>query len=339
MPITCFLNLDGVLHPARSFIDSRGKARVLRMGSEPLEWARHIADIVELRDIQFVICSSWLSRMTLQQLREQAPKWMRPRIVGACAQHGEYDELRLVNRHRTAWSVIDAYVRDEGIEHWLAVDHTDEGWPDDGNIRARLVLCDPETGLGGKQTRAKFSDVVRRETKLAGDRFSATLAVTLEEYDQVTVQERWTLRCRLPSGDSIYDVPVTLIDERTGLSKRVVVGDYSGMRAHTVAFALRAICIARFQTVAAACQWEPHYRWNRVSFGVDSVVLCPIGLTWLQLVAHVHENECLVAHQHDGGCIAWYWRLHTEADRNPLELLTREADSASPFTMSGHEHR
>lgn len=127
---TCFLVLDGVAHPLGFWVDSTGTPRTLAMGAAPFEWAWFIADDAASRDVQFVICTHWLQKMSLQDLREQAPPWMRARIVGACEQFEEVD-AQGSRRVRSAWSVIHAYATAHGIKHWVAVDHTDDGWPDD----------------------------------------------------------------------------------------------------------------------------------------------------------------------------------------------------------------
>ena len=179
MTITCFLPLDRILHQPGTFVDSNGEARVLHMGSMPFEYAQRIAEVAERTELQFVICSHWIQKMSLQRLRELAPAWMRSRIVGACEQIAELDGLQRVCRHTDLWTVVDSYVEAHGITHWLAVDRTADGWPADVETRQRLVLCDAEKGLGDPNALNSFTDVVTRESQSEGVHFSATFVLSL----------------------------------------------------------------------------------------------------------------------------------------------------------------
>lgn len=327
MTVVCFLQLDGVLHPAGSFVASTGAVQLTTLGAEPFEWSWRVATLVEHRDLEFVICSPWLQRMSLQQLREQAPPWMRPRIVGACEPFAELDELQHVHRRTSAWSVIDAYVRTHGIKHWLAVDHTDNGWPDDVETRQRLVLCNAETGLSDQKALSNFTDAVLRELRLAGEHFSASLNITLHDDCPIAVQERWHLEFWLPSSDEASPVPAVFFDEQAGRPQRTAILDERGSDA-LASFAVRALCAARFETLAAAAEWRPHYRWNRLSFAVKSVGPLPIGRAWLRLVVELRGAEFRMTYRHEDGWVESDWYSLTEEDGAPLALLKRAVKTA-----------
>ena len=327
MTVVCFLQLDGVLHRAGSFVASTGKVQLTTLGAEPFEWSWRVATLVEHRDLEFVICSPWLQRMSLQQLREQAPAWMRPRIVGACERCEELDELQHVHRRTSAWSVIDAYVRTHGIKHWLAVDHTDNGWPDDVETRQRLVLCNAETGLSDQKALSNFTDAVLRELRLAGEHFSASLNITLHDDCPIAVQERWHLDFWLPSSDEASPVPVAFFDEQAGRPQRTAILDERGSDA-LASFAVRALCAARFETLAAAAEWRPHYRWNRLSFALQSVGPLPIGRAWLRLVVELRGAEYRMTYRHEDGWVESDWYSLTEEDSAPLALLKRAVTTA-----------
>ena len=328
MTITCFLRLDGVLHPAGSNVDSHAIARVLRMGSEPFEWARWIAEVAERAELEFVICSPWLQKTTLQQLREQAPEWMSPRIVGACEPFGELDGLQHVHRHTALWTVVDNYVQTHGIKHWLAVDCTADGWPADVETRQRLVLCDAETGLGDQQALNSFTEAVRRERRWESDHYSATFALSLHDECPLAVQERWQVDFWLRSFDDVSPVLAVLFDELVSQPQTTVALDRLGKPEAIAGLALRTLCAARFGAPDSATDWRPHYRWNRISFSVESAGLLPVGRSWLHLVVEVRGDECRVSYRHEDGWVECYWHSLTEEDEAPLALLTRAVTTA-----------
>ena len=328
MTVVCFLQLDGVLHPAGSFVASTGEARLTTPGAEPFPWSRRVATFVEHRDLEFVICSPWLQKMSLQQLREQAPLWMRPRIVGACEPFAELDELQRVHRYTDLWTVVDIYVRTHGITHWLAVDCTADGWPDDVETRRRLVLCDAETGLGDQKALSSFTDAVVRENRLTGEHFSASFDMTLHDDCPIAVQERWHLDFWLPSFEEVSPVLAIFFDEQAGRPQRTVVLDGRGRHEDLPSVALRALCVTRFGTLAAAAEWQPHYRWNRLNFAVKRVGPLPIGRTWLRLVVELREAEFRMTYRHEDGWVESDWYSLANEDKAPLALLTRAVATA-----------
>jgi hypothetical protein len=161
--------------------------------------AAAIITAVERSDVQFVICSPWLLKMTLGQLREQAPDWLSIRIVGACEPCESLDEIQHVHRYRSAWSVIDAYVQAHGIEHWLAVDTTADGWPEDAETRERLVVCRPKRGMSDQPLLEAFTEAVRRESREAGEQFEASYEASYRDGCCSAVSESWHLPNRIAS--------------------------------------------------------------------------------------------------------------------------------------------
>lgn len=151
--LTLFLSLDGVLHPRSTFIDKRGVVRCLAMGATPFQWHMHLLRIAEAHDVQVVICSHWLQKMSLNQLRVQAPAWMRPRIVGACAQFERLNELQLVTRLRPMREVVGEYARSHGLRAWVALDVAAQESSQHADVDDRIV----RVGAGG------LSDPIARE--------------------------------------------------------------------------------------------------------------------------------------------------------------------------------
>lgn len=328
MTVTCFLTLDGVLHPAGSYVDSTGKARVLRMGSEPFEWAQRIAVADRRSELEFVICSPWLQLMSLQQLREQAPPWMRECIVGACEQFAELDEMQHVHRHTALWTVVDNYVQKHGIKHWLAVDCTGDGWPADSDTHRRLVVCDPKSGLGDPRALTNFAEAVLRESELAGTHYSATFVLSLNDEFPLATQERWHVDFWLPDTNDASPVQALLLDELTRHPCRKVTLDGRRNQEDLTSTAFRALCAARFMATAKATDWRPTYLWNRIRFVVETVPQLPIGRTLLQLVIEIWETEYRVSSRLEDGRVESYWQSLTEEDGAPLNLLGRAVTTA-----------
>ena len=326
MTVVCFLQLDGALHRSGSFV-ATGKVHLTTPSTEPFQWSRQLATIMEHRDIEFVICSSSLQTMSLQQLRKQAPPWMRARIVGACGPFAELDELERVHHYTDLCTVVDIYVRAHGIKHWFVVDHTDNGWPDDVETRQRLVLCNAETGLRDQKALSNFTDAVLRENRLAGDHFSASFEMTLHDDCTVAVQESWQLDFWLPNSDDASPLRVRFLDEQAGhpLHSWALVERGGDALA---SFAVRALCAARFGTLASATCWQPHYRWNRLSFAVESVGPLPIGIAWLNIVIELRAEEFRMTYRLEDGCLESDWYSLTEDDLAPLALLTRAVTKA-----------
>lgn len=108
MSIVLFTRLDGVFHPEGTYVDSQGVARCIAMGASPFQFASAVQDVIAKRDLQIVICSSWLQKMLLQQLRELAQHWMRRHIVGACEQIDELDDIQRPRRVRSMWSLTSS---------------------------------------------------------------------------------------------------------------------------------------------------------------------------------------------------------------------------------------
>ena len=327
MTVTCFLKLEGVLHRSGSFAASNSKVHLTMPGTEPFQWHWQLATIAEHRDINFVICSSLLQTMSLQQLREQAPPWMRPRIVGACEPFAELGELERRYHYTDLWTAVNIYVRTHRIKHWLAVDYADKGWPDDAETRHRLVLCNPETGLGDHKALSNFADAVLREIQLAGEHFSASLDITLHDDCPIAVQERWHLDFWLPRSEEAAPVPAVFFDEQAGRPQRTAILDGRGSDA-LASFAVRALCTARFGTLSTAVDWRPHYRWNRLTFAVESVGLLPIGCAWLRLVIELRAAELRMTYQLEDGWVESDWYPLTEDNPAPLALLKQAVTTA-----------
>lgn len=234
---------------------------------------------------------------------------------------------RLVTALPVLWTVGDIYVQTHGITHWLAVDCTADGWPDDVETRQRLVLCDPETVLGDQKALGNLTDAVLRESRLADDHFSVSFEMTLHNDCPVAVLERWHLDFWLPSSDNACPLQVRFFDEEVRRPQLVAFLDERGSDA-LASLAVRALCAARFETLAAAAEWRPQYRWNRLSFAVKSVSPLPIGRSWLRPVVELRGAEYRMTYRHEDGWVESDWYSLAKAEEALLVLLQRAVTTA-----------
>jgi len=166
--VTLFLTLDGVLHPRSTYIDRRGIVRCIGIGARPFQWHTQLAQTVEAHDAQIVVCSHWLQRLSLNQLRLQAPAWMRPRIVGACEQFEVLDDTQRVTRVRPLLDVIGDYVQSHGVRAWVALDVAGTDGLPPAALDDRIVVCDGAVGLSDPRAREQLTTALERERRRLG---------------------------------------------------------------------------------------------------------------------------------------------------------------------------
>lgn len=160
-----YLDYDGVLHhdavfrsPKRGiYLDSS-----LAPGRCLFEWTEFLVRAVQpFPQLKIVLSTSWVRVLGYTSARSYLPPELFSRVVGATFHrrfHGG-DAVRGVSDYRPDRGV--EVMRDVSRRQpweWVAVDDSDEGWPDEH--RDRVVLCDPNTGLGDAATRARLEEVL-----------------------------------------------------------------------------------------------------------------------------------------------------------------------------------
>ncbi len=118
-----FLDFDGVLHPT-----SHGSAFFSQMNL--------LEEAIGNKSCQIVISSSWRFHMDIAKLRDRFSSHMQERILGVTGEPyiGSYARFH----------EIDAYVQEQGIEDWCALDDAYWEFPKDCD---QLIRCNPNTGL------------------------------------------------------------------------------------------------------------------------------------------------------------------------------------------------
>lgn len=142
---TCFLNLEGVMHPVDS---NYGVAEAQPLAPPPFLWADALREVTEQHELQFVLRTSILLHLPIERIAELAPSWLRLRLVGAtshCLRYVRFGEAprRVASRR----AVIRRYVDEHRLKHWVALDDNADGWLAADPELPRLVLCDAKLGV------------------------------------------------------------------------------------------------------------------------------------------------------------------------------------------------
>lgn len=141
---TCFLNLEGVLHPVGVEYSLRGEPPP---PGAPFMWADALRPLAETWDLSFVLRTSVTLHRRGELLPELAPAWLWSRVAGACDDKYRYVTLDWVRKVNTSYGVIRRYVDKHELSNWVALDDEVDGWPADASVRTRLVVCNPEEGV------------------------------------------------------------------------------------------------------------------------------------------------------------------------------------------------
>ncbi|MFG6458388.1 HAD domain-containing protein [Pelomonas nitida] len=145
MQLTCFLNLEGVVHPVATEYRT---SPPLPHTSRPFLWADALREVSERLDIHYVLRTSVLLHVPMPSLVELAPAWLRARLVGTtahCLRYVRFGEAprRVASRR----AVIRRYVDEHRLKHWVALDDNADGWLAADPELPRLVLCDAKLGV------------------------------------------------------------------------------------------------------------------------------------------------------------------------------------------------
>lgn len=160
-----YLDFDGVLHHSSVFRSPRRGIHIdsrVAPGRYLFEWTDHLVRAVQpYPELAIVLSTSWVRVLGYTGARDYLPPTLASRVIGATF-HRRYHRGDYVSGMSQHWPERGFEVmRDVSRRQpwqWVAVDDTDEGWPD--SHRDRVVLCDPNTGLGDAGTRARLEVVM-----------------------------------------------------------------------------------------------------------------------------------------------------------------------------------
>lgn len=155
-----YLDFDGVLHPENVW-RRRGWGPTVASppGHRVFEHAELLAVLLKpYPDIRIVLSTSWVRVFrSVRKVARRLPDELRGRVVGA-TYHREMsaEAFQGMPRGMQVWADVLRRLP----EAWIALDDTDEGWPE--RCRAHLVHADPVFGISAPAVLAELQE------KLAG---------------------------------------------------------------------------------------------------------------------------------------------------------------------------
>jgi hypothetical protein len=140
-----FLDFDGVLHPSSVFMNKEGQP-ALHSTNDSLSlfcWSHYLIPILQVnKDLQIVVSSTWALYFGLEGVKARLPASIARRVVDTTASYQTDFEIR--------GEQVEQYVKEHGIERWLALDDYDYKWPE--SSFDNLIFCHPEYGLSKQET-------------------------------------------------------------------------------------------------------------------------------------------------------------------------------------------
>jgi hypothetical protein len=156
-----YLDLDGVLHHEEVLWSSKKGIYMcpkLAPGRVLFEWLPYLENVLkEFPEVELVLSSSWCIRPGYGDTMKRFPPEIQRRFVG-----GTYHS-RI--HGADAWALVKFLELPRGIQvwndvqrrnpkRWLAIDDTDEGWPE--LAVDNLIRCDGATGLSSPRVQTEL---------------------------------------------------------------------------------------------------------------------------------------------------------------------------------------
>lgn len=139
-----YLDYDGVLHHENVLWHPRRGAYAGPPGFELFEHAPLLAALLEpYPEILVVLSTSWVRRYGCYGSAKRLPDSLRRRVIGATF-HSKMNEHSFVVTPRGQQVVEDVMRRKP--RDWIALDDTDQGWPD--KLRDHVLITDEKVGIG-----------------------------------------------------------------------------------------------------------------------------------------------------------------------------------------------
>ncbi|MBD1553153.1 HAD domain-containing protein [Pseudomonas typographi] len=156
-----FLDFDGVLHPDAVYLSRQGPT--LRSEGALFMWAPALADSLEpFPQVSLVLSTSWVRNLGFKRAAAYLPAALGARVIGATWHSSMAKDWPGDSRWdgRTRYDQICRYASRARLAHWVSLDDDPEGWGT--TARHRLVVCDPDSGLGESRTQELLIDALER---------------------------------------------------------------------------------------------------------------------------------------------------------------------------------
>lgn len=158
-----FLDFDGVLHSEAVFWHPRRGAylqhSLVADGRRLFENAPLLEELLEpYPDVRIVLSTTWVVELRYSRAVARLTPSLQARCVGATFHRREMEMESFKARPRGR-QVLDDIGRRKPLT-WLALDDTDEGWPD--AERSNVIITHPVLGIGAPATRAQLVEALKR---------------------------------------------------------------------------------------------------------------------------------------------------------------------------------
>jgi len=163
MPLqVLYLDFDGVLHHDAVYRNLRRGIYVSQSeapGRTLFEWVQPLVDaLAPYPDVRIVLSTTWVRSLRYSRALERLPATLQARAIGSTYHSRVHDPRLTLGSHaqytRLRGEEVMADVARRRPDRWIAVDDTDEGWPDEA--RRHLGLCHSDRGLGDADTRDRL---------------------------------------------------------------------------------------------------------------------------------------------------------------------------------------
>lgn len=150
---TIFLDFDGTLHVGHAMIDQAGK--IHPSSDRPLfEFAPLLVDLLRpYPEVQIVLTTSWLERVSREQVIQYLPEGLRQRVVDT-TEHVKPTFGSFINGTSRTY-VIASYALGKKLRRWIAIDDSVFGpyefTKTPGELETNFVLLDTSIGINERR--------------------------------------------------------------------------------------------------------------------------------------------------------------------------------------------
>jgi len=152
-----YLDFDGVLHHENVLWHPRRGTYAGPPGFVLFEHAALLDDLLSpYPQMNIVLSTSWVRTYGCYRTAQRLPEGLRRRVIGATF-HSRMNEQLFLMKPRGK-QVLEDVTRRLPVD-WLALDDTDEGWPDDSD---HVILTHEELGISAPGAAERIAAALKR---------------------------------------------------------------------------------------------------------------------------------------------------------------------------------
>ena len=150
-----YLDFDGVLHPDRVYLNQERRPELHGEGNLFM-WEPRLCEVLApYPEVKVVLATSWVTRLGLDRVMAFLSESVRARVIGTSA-----PARRRYGDAPVRAFEVQRHVRETLPDSYVIVD--DDAWDWDAASRERLVLCNPDRGLGDAAAYECLKDLLTR---------------------------------------------------------------------------------------------------------------------------------------------------------------------------------